>query len=219
MIVFQKRQCTKCERFYHAITSFFNFHPNGMYCLRNMCRDCEKKESLARYHKRKQKYKQKTKEYHTKNKDKIKKQHEVWLNNNKERVRATQKEYCKKNKKKINEQNRKRHQERMLEDELFRIKNNLRNSIKRKGTRKKCKKTEEILGCSFNEYKLFIEAQWREGMSWDNWGPMKLGYWQIHHKIPLETANTKEELLSLHHYTNHQPLWTEDHLNVHGKLL
>lgn len=69
-------------------------------------------------------------------------------------------------------------------------------------------KTEIILGISFNEFKLYIEEQFIEGMSWDNHGE-----WHLDHKIPLSWAKTKEEVYDLNRYTNFQPLWQFDNLS------
>jgi hypothetical protein len=72
---------------------------------------------------------------------------------------------------------------------------------------KKDTRTEKILGCSYSFFKAYIEARFKEGMSWEN-----RGQWHLDHIIPLATAKTKKELLKLNHYTNMQPLWANDNL-------
>lgn len=53
-----------------------------------------------------------------------------------------------------------------------------------------------------------LENQFTDGMSWDN-----MGKWHIDHITPLSSAKTPEELKSLCHYLNLQPLWAFDNLS------
>ncbi len=53
-------------------------------------------------------------------------------------------------------------------------------------------------------------------MSWDN--HTKYG-WHIDHIIPLASAKTEEELKSLCHYTNLQPLWAKENLSKGAKII
>ena len=70
-------------------------------------------------------------------------------------------------------------------------------------------KTYEILGITFEEFKLHIESQWEEWMNWNNYGlynrEEKYG-WDFDHIIPLSSVNTEEDIIRLNHYTNFQPL-------------
>jgi hypothetical protein len=71
----------------------------------------------------------------------------------------------------------------------------------------KTSKTKEILGCSWEDLKYHLESKFNNGMSWKN-----RNLWHIDHIVPLASAKSKEELISLCHYTNLQPLWAEDNL-------
>jgi len=57
------------------------------------------------------------------------------------------------------------------------------------------KSTLEILGCSPEEYKLYLEQQFDKNMNWDNHGT----YWEIDHIILLSQGGS-------FHYTNTRPL-------------
>ena len=70
---------------------------------------------------------------------------------------------------------------------------------------KKSKKTIEIIGCSYEEFKFYIESKFDENMNWDNHGE----YWEMDHITPLSWAKTEEEVYKLNHYTNFQPLIKE----------
>ena len=97
-------------------------------------------------------------------------------------------------------------------DKLFlirrRIKNCISNSIKRTNHRKKGK-TVEILGCSFEEFKTYIESKFESWMNWENYGLYngELNYgWDLDHIIPTASAKSEVEIMLLNKFTNFQPL-------------
>ena len=95
---------------------------------------------------------------------------------------------------------------------VYRFKSNVRqlvySSFKR-GTNQFSKKakTENILGCTIEEFRNYIESKFTKGMSLDNYGK-----WHLDHIKPLALAKTEEEIVSLNHYTNFQPLWAADNI-------
>jgi hypothetical protein len=104
---------------------------------------------------------------------------------------------------------------RRLEDPLFKLSCSIRtliySSIKRQGY-KKNSKTSNILGCSFEEFKAYIESQFNDKMSWDNYGE-----WHLDHKTPISWAETEEQVYELSKYTNFQPLWQFENLSKGNK--
>lgn len=89
-----------------------------------------------------------------------------------------------------------------------RIRSAIANILKERGFRKKSK-TLDILGCSFEEFKLYLESKFEDWMTWENRGMYngEFNYgWDIDHIIPVSSAKTEEEILLLNHYTNLQPL-------------
>jgi len=99
----------------------------------------------------------------------------------------------------------------------FRMLGNLRTRIyhaMKKDT--KGKKTKELLGCSIQELKIYLESKFREGMSWDNYG--KYG-WHIDHIIPCSMFDLTnlEQQKKCFHYSNLQPLWAVDNLKKYNK--
>ncbi len=103
-------------------------------------------------------------------------------------------------------------------DSLFKFKNNIRCLISQSFKRKKNNywtkktKTENILGCKFEQFKIYIENKFTNGMTWENQGE-----WHLDHIKPLKLAKTEEEVIILNHYTNFQPLWAEDNLKKGSK--
>ena len=73
-------------------------------------------------------------------------------------------------------------------------------------------RTYDILGIDYEEFKIYIENQFLEGMTWGNHGK-----WHLDHKIPISWGKTEEEVIKLNHYTNFQPLWTCDNLSKGNK--
>jgi hypothetical protein len=98
-----------------------------------------------------------------------------------------------------------------------RLKNALRSRIKI-ALKKPAKKTRThiLVGCSIQELKLHIEKQFQPGMTWDNWAQFG---WHLDHIKPLSSAKNIEEMESLCHYTNLQPLWWRDNLSKSDKIV
>jgi len=105
---------------------------------------------------------------------------------------------------------------RRASDPIYKLKCNIRkligNSIGKKGFKKNTK-TNTILGCSYEQFISHLEHQFTDGMNWDNYGE-----WVIDHIIPLATAITESEIITLNHYTNLQPLWKNDNRDKWDKL-
>lgn len=121
-------------------------------------------------------------------------------------------EYQKKNRERINKVAREYRKKRMENDILFKLNMNIRNSIRQSFYNKSLKKkkiSKNILGCSFEEFKLYLESKFENWMNWENRslynGQLNYG-WDIDHIIPLSYAKTEEDLYKLNHYTNLQPL-------------
>ena len=72
---------------------------------------------------------------------------------------------------------------------------------------------EQVVGINYNDFKKYLESKFFDGMSWEN-----RGEWHIDHIIPLSAAKTEQELISLCHYSNLQPLWGEDNIKKGNKI-
>ena len=79
---------------------------------------------------------------------------------------------------------------------------------------KKAYKTEKLIGCSILKMRKHLEKQFKKGMTWENHGK-----WHIDHIKPCCKFNLldKEEQLKCFHYTNLQPLWSQENLSKGGK--
>jgi hypothetical protein len=144
---------------------------------------------------------QKDKERYRLNPEKSKEYHALWLMSNKDSVKKYNRIY-----------NRIYKKLRSEKDPLFKlslsIRDLIRQSINSKGFSKKSK-TSVILGCSFEEFRLYIESKFETWMNWQNRGLYngELNYgWDLDHIIPISSAKSENELIKLNHYLNFQPL-------------
>jgi hypothetical protein len=163
------------------------------------------------------------KSHAVKNKEKLKEYGHDYYIKNKEKSLSRSKEYKEKNKDNINKrrniknkENREilniKIRERRKSDPLFRISQNIRvyirNCFRYKGVKKNTK-TENILECSFDEFKIHLESKFDSWMSWDNYGKYNgepNSGWDIDHIIPISSAESEDDIIKLNHYTNLQPL-------------
>jgi len=76
-------------------------------------------------------------------------------------------------------------------------------------------KTLQLLGCSIKVLKKHIEAKFKEGMSWKNYGK-----WHVDHIKPISKFNLidKEEQKKCFHFSNLQPLWATENLKKGSKF-
>jgi hypothetical protein len=151
--------------------------------------------------KNKEYMKEKSKEYYKNLSDEQKETKRIntkrWLDENKEHVRIKKNEYKK---------------GKIKNDIIFALKHNINTLILlklRNNGYTKDSRTHEILGCSFEEFKQYIESKFETWMKWNNRGLYngEFNYgWDIDHIIPISSGKTKEEIIQLNHYTNLQPL-------------
>jgi len=198
---------------------------NSLYS-KNEIRERNKKYSENLTDDKKEKRKEYYKNWSNENKEKLNEIKRNYYKNNKEKVNEIKKRYSDKNKDKIKnrmksyrqidevkERSRNYINERRnflrKTDDFYRLKERIRGSINRSFNYKKPKSTNEILGCSFEEFKVYLESKFEYWMKWNNRGLYngEFNYgWDIDHIIPISTAKNIEDLVRLNHYTNLQPL-------------
>lgn len=90
----------------------------------------------------------------------------------------------------------------------------LRNAVRVASIR--CPNTEMMLGCSIFEFREKLEAQWKVGMNWGNFGR---GGWTLSHKRPVaefkEVLLTEEGKKECFHWSNLMPEWEADNRAKH----
>lgn len=192
--------------------------------------------------KNKDKLKEINKRYRESHKEQAKEIHKKWRENNREYINKKAREKYKKNplmyknihnkyRKTHIEQEKERHhnykinnrdkcsayERKRREEPLYRLRTNIRVLIKGSFKRKSHKantKTEQILGCSIEDFISYIQRLFKDGMTLENHG-----LWHLDHIIPISSAKTEEEIIKLNHYTNFQPLWAEENLKKSNKII
>ena len=217
--------CKECE-IEKEITEFF-LNKKMKDGVLNQCKKCvylknkekrkitylNNKEKIKIYlENNKEKIQKKSKEYNIKyyelNRQKILNYQKEYRIYNIDYEKEYERKYRENNKSKGSEYNRNRKKYDILYKFSLNIRNNIYVAFKNKGY-KKTSKTKEILGCSFEELKEYIESKFENWMNWDNKGLYngEFNYgWDVDHIIPISSAKTEEEIILLNHYSNLQPL-------------
>lgn len=190
---------------------------DGIAGFSNKCKPCSRKTSRD-YNKSEGAFykKEYNKKYREKNKEKLNEYTRKWRIENEDRMREQRKLKYQNNKDIIKKKNYEYCVERKKKDPFYKLIIGIRSliliSFKNQFTTKS-KKTIEILGCSFEEFKIHLESKFDDKMNWKNQGT----YWHIDHIIPISSAETEEDVYRLNHYTNLQPLYWLDNLRKNNK--
>ena len=145
------------------------------------------------------KQKQYAKKYYNANKEAIKKQTKQYKLNNKDKLKEISKqyyidniqhfkEYHKNNKDRINKYVHNRRKNNIE----FKLRLNLSSRIYNvlRGV-DKLKSTIKLLGCSIEDFKIWIEKQFTEGMTWNNYG---INGWELDHVYPVSKFNLEHHM-------------------------
>jgi len=132
--------------------------------------------------------------------------------------REHKKEYKKLNPEKTSKQKMKYKRDRMKRDTTFKIIHRLRTRILLVlHGKKKAESSMNLLGCTAEHLKKHLEEQFKDDMSWENYG---IKGWHIDHIKPCASYDLGiiEEQKECFHYTNLQPLWWFDNLAKSDKI-
>jgi hypothetical protein len=141
------------------------------------------------------------------------------LRNNTKNSKKHSKEYSKKwrenNREKLNQYYRNRYHSDPTNKIIHNLCARLNKYIKLNKLTKN-NKSIEYIGCTPFELRTYIESQFTDGMSWDNYGVYG---WHIDRIIPKSSIKTEEDLIKISHYSNLRPLWAFDNLSKGNKTL
>jgi hypothetical protein len=215
-----RKRCYKCQK--QRLLKFFSKRSASSDGLQKICKDCANVNNHKYYQNNKSYYNNR----YISNRDILLNRNKQWNNNNPEKVKEHKYKFIKnnpdyyskyreQNKETLNSKTRVRNNLRLKNDPIFKLKKNYRNRLYDyyKGSNRS-KTSEKIIGINWIGFKLHIEQQFSDGMTWDNYGA-----WHIDHITPLSAGKTKKELETLFHYTNCQPLWATENLSKSDKLI
>ncbi|KKM84184.1 hypothetical protein LCGC14_1301840 [marine sediment metagenome] len=176
--------------------------------------------------KNKEKRTKRKKQYYLDNKDKIYEYQKQWKLKNKCKQREYYKQYRLNNLEKERAKDRKyklNNKDKLREREKQYYNNNLNRRLRCKlSTRiyhairglNKSQSTMNLVGCSIEYLKDYLESQFDDEMSWSNYGA-----WHIDHILPCCSFDLSqpEEQKKCFHHSNLQPLWAIDNFIKGGK--
>lgn len=224
------KTCTKCKiekpktEFHKSSTT-----KDGLY---SSCAKCKTQSVKDRYWKDPEKYKEKSIKRRIENPERVReigresdrKRQDAksaytkqYAKDNREKVLAIKRAYNSRNNDRINEARRASRAEKFKNDHIAHMSHRIRGlvttALRAKG-KKKSSRTEEILGCTIEQFIVHLEKQFCKGMSWEN-----RRKWHIDHILPMASAKTEEDVIKLNHFTNLRPLWAKDNLEKRDKIL
>lgn len=195
----------------------------------------KRKEYHDRYYvENKESFSSNAKEYYLENKEVAKERSRIYRIGNKEKLQRYHLEYSLKNKehkqvydKKYKKENRAKVNTYVMEkkkkDVQFKLQMALRGRLLR-ALKMGWKSGSAVrdLGCTIPELKFYLEGQFKDGMTWDNWTRADLNdlAWHIDHKVPLTffDLTNREQFLQAVHYTNLQPMWAKENIKKSNKV-
>lgn len=193
------RICKECNKLYRKSNHNYKTRPWSVVENHKICRECNIEQHIDNFHKHKGgKY----------GVDSICKPCAIKQANTLEgNQRARQ--WSINNRELVNKRAVQRDKERCQNDIQYRLKKHLRirlwEVIIKKGKNTRNGKVEDIIGCNIDEYRSYLESQFKPEMNWENHGKI----WEIDHKIPCDSFDLTllEEQFKCFHYTNIQPLF------------
>ena len=160
------------------------------------------------------------KKYREKNKEKLSKKHKLWYENNKDKWDVYIKEYRENNIDKIRQIKRDYERNRKASDPLYKLISNFRTAIYqvlKESNVEKNKSYFDILGYTPEELIIHLEKQFKDDMTWDNYG-----VWHVDHKLPITSFDIQEmgdeEFMKCWCLDNLQPMWGEENIRKSNKL-
>lgn len=221
------KECNKC----HQIKSLDSFpFRKELNQYRGVCKQCKnqraqelyttqaKEKRHIYYKENKESLQHNRKIYYEANKEQIKVRDQLYREKNKERCLARDRNYYQANKEKRKAYAAAYSKRRRSNDPVYKMVWNTRRRINM-GLKGECKSapTEELIGCSFEQYKAHIQSQWTEGMNWENYG---LHGWHIDHIIPISSfdLSNPEEQKKAFNYLNTRPMWAKDNWSKGSKI-
>jgi hypothetical protein len=161
------------------------------------------------------------KKWRDKNKEYMSEKSKKWFLENKDKWNKYIKEYRENNPDKIRQIKRDYERNRKASDPLYKLISNFRTAIYQVLKESNVEKNRhyfDILQYTPEELIIHLESQFKDTMSWDNYGE-----WHVDHKLPITSFNIEEmgdkEFMKCWALENLQPMWGEENIRKSNKIL
>jgi gas vesicle protein len=180
----------------------------------NQCKACIAAKKREYRQKNKEKIAANHREYRQENKEEIAAQQRKYYQEHKEEIIARQREYRQEHKEVLNARIRKRRKNDPEYNLICRLRGRMYAAVKAAGLDKKCDSSSELLGISYQGLKEWLEAQFTEGMTWENRSD-----WHVDHRVPCDAFDMSVETNQriCFWYKNLQPMWANDNMEKSNK--
>ncbi len=154
------------------------------------------------------------KEYYKKHSKQISIKAKIYKKNNAEKIDEWNKEYCQTHKNERNIYAR----EKYKNDPIYKLNHSISTGMcKSLNGNKNGRHWETLVNYMLRDLKKYIEVQFKEGMSWKNYGK-----WQIDHRIPVSIFNItgvkSKGFKKCWALDNLQPMWKNENIRKRNKL-
>lgn len=203
------------------------------------CKDCARVRKFAWYQDNKQRCNEKSRQWYKANHEHISQQGKEYRESHKDEIKGKKKLEYQQNKEKIKERSRQNYyanqeqkreyvkqyylnnrdkvrkwardwQQKMRKDPRFKLVANIRTAVYRSLKKRKEISFFELLEYGITDLIKHLENQFKEGMSWANYGNKK-GSWSVDHIIPISAFSfqkeTDTEFKQCWELSNLQPMW------------
>lgn len=189
-----------------------NGHLDKRYTNTGICYSCKRANIAKDYNRHPERISNSNKKSNLKHKDRVKKTHDNWVKNNRKRSNEIKANYRKRNYEKCSEYNRNYMKEKR-KDPYFRLCKNISKALWAwLNGLKSFRHWEDIVKYSCEELMIHLESKFRDGMTWENYGP----YWHVDHIKPLSLCTDLNEAWAL---SNLQPLLREENLSKGNRYI
>ncbi len=207
-------KCNKCLESKHPHEFYSDKTRKSGYS--RWCKCCMNKQNRKWKSFNKDRIKSYMKDYRSENQDQIKITSSQYRQKKATDIRKAEKHYRLKNKDKLKTWKRNYYHTVLKFDPEWKLLQYNRKVLNKYLKDKKDRPTKDFIGCTIQELKLYLESQFTEDMSWENYGE----HWHVDHVIPckLFDLNVPEERLKCFHYSNLQPLRASENMSKQDKL-
>lgn len=217
-VAVMNKQCTKCK--VEKPPTAFAKNGEG---LRSQCKECRCIIAKEYREANIEKMRQKDKDYYQSNKNEVLAKAQEYRKKNRDAICSQKKEYYNANKDKITEYHKNHKEQRNIQKKIHRQNNpivgvveSLKVRIHRVLKSTKTDKCWQYIGCNKPFLQEWIESQFDDKMSWDNYGK----YWHLDHVIAINLFDmtSQENRKVCFHWTNLRPLEKTENMSKSDKF-